>query len=1099
MQGNALRHSLPSRRYSAVQSPGFIQSLVQRCPSPASNMPGDGTDACDTDRLRPVLRKGPHSSVSSFRARSYSRGHSPLNKTLPVLKDSGDSLPPLPSQPQPPQKITNNGFEAAIDAFLQIDKPLPLALESFFAEFLNASTVCYWEDIPSLQILFSRTNGIKCQRDTGIAGAAFITHEKSKASMASLHPTFDQVDAQIAPKESPVICFPLWDHTSAICGVVEVFRTPGAEEFSSRDEEFIDYFTKKFKILSRFLISEPHVDPIMEDVLRLMTLDQLFSSFENRVNKSFNCRRCEVWHYEKTENKTTCLTHEKTIVEGCHAGIVGESMRNMQMVNCPLNKLHCSYDPACDGTDEEPVLVFPITYHSSDDKYAVVLRGPIGRPLFTGDDEKRLKVVGPFLVLSTTNAVHHSECFEKSQRQKFKDQGLEVLYDVAQAISSPLDINTVTSMIVEKARQLVDGDRCAIFLVNEKEGKLVSSFAKGVTNPIEIPFDRGIVGKSMTENRTFMVSQAYDDPAFDKSVDAITGYKTRSVLSVPIRKGERVIGVTEILNKKGGKEFTEWDARLVGIFNTFCGMALENDKLHKDGADMAIQLRSFFEVSLSLSKAENLRNLLAEIMQNARIVVGAERASLFLLDPAAQVLKSLIFDGSDAPPTLPLNIGIAAFSATKKESIIVNDVYHDPRFNRSVDQQTEFKTRSVCVAPVVNSDGTVLGVVQMVNKKNGDFLESDLNLLQCFAGFAAVAMENNKLKDIATLGTVEVELDKWIGKSEQDKCDEIPTLLRLTEEQTVKMKQLNFFAIDWNEVDKIKILFSLFNEFNLMTEFKIPNEMLFRFLYEIRKTYHAVPYHNWIHAVDVSQYVSYEMRTGNLVSEFTKFEILSMLVSAICHDAGHDGFNNIYNVKAETPLGILFKDQSVMETHHCSVAIDILSRDECNLFHTLSDDQSKKMWTTIITLILATDMAHHFKLVKSATEYLESGSFNVRNIEHRILLMQLILKVGDISNVSRPFTIADKWCDVLSQEFFRQGDHELRQGIGLTSPLNDREHPDKPKSQIGFYNFICIPLYQAVSRMVPELVVNLNSVKANLEVWKSMMPPPEPKPEEETK
>ena len=99
----------------------------------------------------------------------------------------------------------------------------------------------------------------------------------------------------------------------------------------------------------------------------------------------------------------------------------------------------------------------------------------------------------------------------------------------------------------------------------------------------------------------------------------------------------------------------------------------------------------------------------------------------------------------------------------------------------------------------------------------------------------------------------------------------------------------------------------------------------------------------------------------------------------------------------------------------------------------------------------------------------------------------MLLKVADISNVSRPFEIADKWCDVLNEEFFRQGDNEKQQGIELTSPLNDRENSNKPKSQIGFYNFICIPIYQTVARAFPALTVNVESVKSNLEKWKSLL------------
>jgi hypothetical protein len=98
--------------------------------------------------------------------------------------------------------------------------------------------------------------------------------------------------------------------------------------------------------------------------------------------------------------------------------------------------------------------------------------------------------------------------------------------------------------------------------------------------------------------------------------------------------------------------------------------------------------------------------------------------------------------------------------------------------------------------------------------------------------------------------------------------------------------------------------------------------------------------------------------------------------------------------------------------------------------------------------------------------------------------MQLILKCGDISNVSRPFELADKWCDVLCEEFFRQGDLEMANGMEYTSPLNDRSHLDKPKSQIGFYTFVCLPLFQAAAKAVPTLQCNVEQVESNLAIWK---------------
>ena len=149
----------------------------------------------------------------------------------------------------------------------------------------------------------------------------------------------------------------------------------------------------------------------------------------------------------------------------------------------------------------------------------------------------------------------------------------------------------------------------------------------------------------------------------------------------------------------------------------------------------------------------------------------------------------------------------------------------------------------------------------------------------------------------------------------------------------------------------------------------------------------------------------------------TKIELYGLFIGAICHDANHQGFNNVFNVKAETPLGILFKDQSVMEMHHVETSIPIIARDDINLFHALNPEETRKIWNLFIKLILATDMAHHFELVKKAQGLLDEDQWNWEDQEHRMLGLQLILKVADISNLSRPFQLAYKWCNIVNNEF----------------------------------------------------------------------------------
>jgi hypothetical protein len=148
-------------------------------------------------------------------------------------------------------------------------------------------------------------------------------------------------------------------------------------------------------------------------------------------------------------------------------------------------------------------------------------------------------------------------------------------------------------------------------------------------------------------------------------------------------------------------------------------------------------------------------------------------------------------------------------------------------------------------------------------------------------------------------------------------------------------------------------------------------------------------------------------RHGKLSDPYSSWELFVLLVSGICHDFGHEGLNNIHNVKSETPLGILYKDMSVLEFHHIHESAPIIRRPDIDLFDAFDNGASIKVWMLFLTIILATDMAQHFELLKRATTGLDEGVFDIAVDEWKLLALQLVMKFGDISNVSRPFEYAD--------------------------------------------------------------------------------------------
>lgn len=136
-------------------------------------------------------------------------------------------------------------------------------------------------------------------------------------------------------------------------------------------------------------------------------------------------------------------------------------------------------------------------------------------------------------------------------------------------INSPITtLAQYVAMLIEETLSLLSGDRCSVFFVNETRQEIWCVGAKGL-NPFSMPLTHGIVGAVAREGVLLNLRDAHDHPAFDNTVEKRTGYKTRSMICLPIKhaagpsaNSSRPVGVMQVLNKKGGAntEFSEKDA-----------------------------------------------------------------------------------------------------------------------------------------------------------------------------------------------------------------------------------------------------------------------------------------------------------------------------------------------------------------------------------------------------------------------------------------------------------------------------------------------------------------------------------------------------------
>ena len=214
------------------------------------------------------------------------------------------------------------------------------------------------------------------------------------------------------------------------------------------------------------------------------------------------------------------------------------------------------------------------------------------------------------------------------------------------------------------------------------------------------------------------------------------------------------------------------------------------DTKTSQAADPTERLRRaemLLDISREVSALGSLDDILEAMVRITTAELGAERGTLFLNDPTTGELYSRIAQGIFKREIRVLNDrGIAGHVFTTNQSEFVHDAYSDARFNKEIDEKTDFVTRSILCVPLRTVRGEVIGVTQILNKINGDFSDNDMHLLESITTQASIALQSHQLLEQMQRNTVkEMEFLDMIADvtSEID----IVTLLKKVMQEAMRM------------------------------------------------------------------------------------------------------------------------------------------------------------------------------------------------------------------------------------------------------------------------------------------------------------------------
>ncbi|XP_059371937.1 cGMP-specific 3',5'-cyclic phosphodiesterase-like [Carassius carassius] len=702
------------------------------------------------------------------------------------------------------------------------------------------------------------------------------------------------------------------------------------------------------------------------------------------------------------------------------------------------------------------------------------------------------------------------------------------LLELIRDVSSHLDLTALCHKIFLHTHELITADRYSLFLVGEDSSNrkfLVSRLfdvAEGSTLEeasnigIRLEWNKGIVGYVAATGQPLNIKNAYEDPRFNAEVDQITGYKTQSILCLPIKNHrEEVVGVAQAINKRCGENsaFTEQDERDFSSYLAFSGIVLHNAQLYETSQLENRRNQVLLDLaSLIFEEQQSLEVLLRKTVATILSFMQAQECTIFISDREAANTFSSVFHmeyeelaGSVDFPNREcdlnkINYIYAQYVKNTMEPLNIADVTKDQRFPWTCEnlQSSNGEIKSLLCTPIRNGKkDKVIGVCQLVNKideASGEvkaFNRNDEQFLEAFAIFCGLGIQNTQMYETVEIAMAKQEVTLEVLSYHASAAEEETRALQVTAEATIPSAQslrlldFSFSDFDLKDAETTQATIRMFVDLKLVQNFQMKYKSLCQWILSVKKNYRKnVVYHNWRHAFNTSQCMFAVLKSGRFQSNLSDLEVLALMIATLSHDLDHRGVNNSYIKRSEHPLAQLYC-HSTMEHHHFDQCLMILNSPGNQILSGLSLDEYKATLKMIEKAILATDLALFMKKRTEFFELAKNSQFVWEDGYHRDLLRSMLMTACDISAITKPWPVQKKIAELVATEFFEQGDKERRELNIEPIDLMNREKQDKiPSMQVSFIDAICTQLYEALTGISEYCSPLLEGCRKNRQNWK---------------
>ena len=331
-----------------------------------------------------------------------------------------------------------------------------------------------------------------------------------------------------------------------------------------------------------------------------------------------------------------------------------------------------------------------------------------------------------------------------NKRLKHRIKELDVLYNIGKSVTSLLNLEELLNRIVEAAVFVTGAEEGSLLLVDKDTGELYLRAARNLGEKLAHGFrlkvEHSIAGQVVKTGQPIVL-----DTQDEETIKVKTGYMVKSLVNVPLKAKEEVIGVLGVDNKVSSKPFTANDVYLLSALADYAAIAIENAWLYKDSEDKAAQLDTLLEIAQSTTSQLDLEAVLQMIVDSAVTKLGADVATLYLYDSIRDEFLSPVTAGQIYHPEemVPPTKDSVVYRMLGEEGLyLAHDAQHDELMARGFTHREKIKSSAGFPLRV---GGEPVGAMFVNYRRPHRFTEGETNIFTLFAQSAAIAIQNAQL------------------------------------------------------------------------------------------------------------------------------------------------------------------------------------------------------------------------------------------------------------------------------------------------------------------------------------------------------------------